>query len=98
MKTKASLTEFVWVWDELQNLKLPKHHRRICRFLSDCYLKNKAQALLMAFRNSGKSTLVGLFCAWLLYTNPNVRILIMSADYELAKKMVRNVKYDCPHH
>lgn len=92
MKSKASLTEFVWVWDELQNLKLPKHHRRICRFLSESYLKNKGQALLMAFRNSGKSTLVGLFCAWLLYTNPNVRILIMSADYELAKKMVRNVK------
>ena len=33
-----------------------------------------------------------LFCAWLLYINPNHRILIMSADYELAKKMVRNVK------
>ena len=92
MKNKATLTEFVWIWDELQSLKLPKHHRKICRFLSDSYLKNKGQALLMAFRNSGKSTLVGLFCAWLLYTNPNVRILIMSADYELAKKMVRNVK------
>ena len=39
-----------------------------------------------------KSTLVGLFCAWLLYENCNSRILIMSADYELAKKMVRNVK------
>ncbi|MBE6449234.1 MAG: hypothetical protein E7013_00845 [Alphaproteobacteria bacterium] len=89
---KASFTQFVWIWNELQGLQLPKHHRRICHFLSSNYLQKKAHALLMAFRNSGKSTLVGLFCAWLLYENSNVRILIMSADYELAKKMVRNVK------
>ena len=91
-KSKASFTQFVWIWDELQTLQIPKHHRQICHFLSDNYLNKKGHALLMAFRNSGKSTLVGLFCAWLLYENCNTRILIMSADYELAKKMVRNVK------
>ena len=93
MKTsKASLVEFVWIWDEIQKLTLPKHHHLICSFLSKCYVNNQKQALLMAFRNSGKSTLVGLFCAWLLYNNSNARILIVSADYNLAKKMVRNIK------
>ena len=90
--SKASLVEFVWIWDEIQKLTLPKHHRLICTFLSKCYANKQKQALLMAFRNSGKSTLVGLFCAWLLYNNPNARILIVSADYNLAKKMVRNIK------
>jgi hypothetical protein len=45
-----------------------------------------------AFRSSGKSTLVGLFCAWLLCRNPDLRILVLAGDFALAKKMVRNVK------
>jgi hypothetical protein len=48
--------------------------------------------LLLAFRNSGKSTLVGLFSGWLLFRYPNLRILVLAADFALAKKMVRNVK------
>ncbi len=40
----------------------------------------------------GKSTVVGLFCAWVLYRENSARILVMAADYALAKKMVRNVK------
>ncbi|MCD8570057.1 MAG: phage terminase large subunit, partial [Alphaproteobacteria bacterium] len=35
---------------------------------------------------------VGLFAAWLLYCRPHLRILVLAADFELAKKMVRNVK------
>ncbi len=83
--------EFVWIWNQTQNLSTPQHHRRMCRYLKDAW-DEKRSALLMAFRNSGKSTIVGLFCAWILRENPNTRILIMSADYELAKKMVRNIK------
>ncbi len=91
-KMTATLTEFVWIWDKCQGFTLPLHHQKICRFLSDIWKAKQKQALLMAFRNSGKSTLVGLFCAWILYIRPDTRILIMSADYGLAKKMVRNIK------
>ncbi|MBP5534846.1 MAG: phage terminase large subunit [Alphaproteobacteria bacterium] len=98
MMNKAKLIEFLWIWNQIQGLTVPEHHKAICTFLSDMLKQNKNQALLMAFRNSGKSTLVGLFCAWVLYQNPNVRILIMSADYELAKKMVRNIKRIIEHH
>ena len=98
MMNKAKLIEFLWIWNQIQGLNVPEHHKAICRFLSGMFEQNKNQALLMAFRNSGKSTLVGLFCAWVLYQNPNMRILIMSADYELAKKMVRNIKRIIEHH
>jgi hypothetical protein len=35
---------------------------------------------------------VGLFCAWLLFSDSNMRILVLAADLNLARKMVRNVK------
>lgn len=33
-----------------------------------------------------------MFCAWLLLNQPDLRILVLSAEHDLAKKMVRNVK------
>ena len=88
-----NLIEFIWIWNQIQKLSIPRHHVKMARFLSDLWLKAEHKwGLLMAFRNSGKSTLVGLFCAWALFINPNVRILVLSADHGLAKKMVRNIK------
>lgn len=85
------LIEFTWIWMEKLNFQLPRHHRAICRFLEHIWL-NEKKGLLMAFRASGKSTLVGLFCVWLLRQNPNLRILIVAADHTLAKKMVQHIK------
>jgi len=39
-----------------------------------------------------KSTIVGLFCAWLLLLNPNLRILVLAAESTLASKMVRSCR------
>lgn len=91
-KTKISFYQFSYIWFKLQSLSLPKHQRKIIKWLEKMYHSDQRQALLMAFRNSGKSTLVGLFCAWVLYDNNAIRILVMAADHSLAKKMVRNVK------
>lgn len=89
----AGFFEFVYIWLKMQGLKIPRHQRIMTRWLSALYSDtNERQGLLMAFRNSGKSTIVGLFCCWVLYTNPSLRILVMAADHALAKKMVRNVK------
>ncbi len=88
----VSLAEFVWIWNQTQNLGFPRHHRSISRWLEQRFYSKTKNSLLAAFRNSGKSTLVGLFCAWVLFKDCNRRILIMAADYELAKKMVRNIK------
>ena len=91
--TKINFYEFIYVWFKLQNQKVPHHQRKIANWLSSLWLNlEDRQGLLMAFRNSGKSTIVGLFCAWVLYRENATRILVMAADYALAKKMVRNVK------
>lgn len=91
--TKINFYEFIYVWFKLQNQSVPRHQRKIAKWLSSLWLnQDERQGLLMAFRNSGKSTVVGLFCAWVLYRENSARILVMAADYALAKKMVRNVK------
>ncbi len=83
---------FVVLWNTLQDQTTPRLHIRIARWLQTHWDQGHRELLLMAFRNSGKSTLVGLFCAWLLCRDPNLRILILAADFSLARKMVRNVK------
>ncbi|MGN0919309.1 MAG: phage terminase large subunit [Alphaproteobacteria bacterium] len=86
--------EFLWIWDKINHQKLPAHHKLIGRFLEALFTHpDKRKGLLLAFRNSGKSTLVGLFCAWLLFKNPNLRVLVVSADHALAKKMVAHTKH-----
>lgn len=85
--------EFIYLWLHIQGLKVPKHQRRMAKWLEHvCDNASERRGLLMAFRNSGKSTIVGLFCAWVLFRHNSLRILVLAADYALAKKMVRNVK------
>jgi len=90
--TDIGFHQFVEHWNQTQNLSTPALHRTICQWLSDGWHGRDPSLLLLAFRNSGKSTLVGLFAAWLLYNDPALRILVLAADHALARKMVRNVK------
>ncbi|PWC56039.1 hypothetical protein TSO221_03045 [Azospirillum sp. TSO22-1] len=92
--TEPPLTfrDFVDAWNGLQGQGTPRHHRTIVRWLAARVGGGDRRLLLMAFRGAGKSTLVGLFAAWLLRTDPNRRLLVLAADLRLAKKMVRNVK------
>lgn len=92
MNSNISLKLFAVVWNQTQNQTTPPIHLRILRWLETSWKAQDTRLLLMAFRSCGKSTLVGIFAAWLLYNNPNLRIMVMAADSILAKKMVRNVK------
>lgn len=83
---------FVEAWNAGQGLATPALHREICGWLAGRWAAGERHLLLMAFRDSGKSTLVGLFCAWLLHRDPDLRILVLAADFALARKMARNVK------
>jgi hypothetical protein len=87
-----TFAEFVEIWNKDQNQTTPTHHKKITSWLEGSWKKNERELLLMAFRNSGKSTLVGLFCAWLLVCEPSLRIMVLAADLSLARKMTRNVK------
>lgn len=88
----VSFDVFLAVWNQHQGLETPALHIKIARWLETRWRKGERELLLLAFRNSGKSTIIGLFSAWLLARNPNFRILVLAADFALARKMVRNVK------
>ncbi|HZF75302.1 MAG TPA: phage terminase large subunit [Acetobacteraceae bacterium] len=88
----ATLTEFVWIWNRLSGQATPPVHRRILAWLEARWEAGDTRLLLMAFRGCGKSTLVGLFCAWRLYRQPDTRILVLAADQALATRMVATVR------
>lgn len=83
---------FAVVWNQTQAQTTPIVHLQILRWLETSWNASDTRLLLMAFRSCGKSTLVGIFAAWLIYRNPNMRIMVLAADTILARKMVRNVK------
>jgi len=90
--TEADFKLFMVLWNQMQNLTTPAHHFQMANWLERRWMEKDLHLLLMAFRSSGKSTIVGLFAAWLLYRQTDLRILVLAADFTLAKKMVRNVK------
>lgn len=94
----ADFKLFLVLWNQRQNMATPQLHLQMAQWLEESWKKGDKRLLLMAFRSAGKSTLVGLFCGWLLYRDPNLRILVLAADFTLAKKMVRNVKRIIEHH
>ena len=83
---------FVDAWNALQNQTTPSLHTRIAAWLEGSRVEKRDRLVLLAFRSSGKSTLVGLFCAWLFACDPDLRVLVLAATHALARKMVRNVK------
>jgi hypothetical protein len=83
---------FLDMWNHGQGQKTPKLHREMAEWLELSWKCDVYKILLMAFRSAGKSSIAGLFAAWLIYKNPNIRILVLAADSALAGKMVRNVK------
>lgn len=87
-----SFRAFLEQWNLIQGLKTPQLHRQIAGWLDDCRVAGKRRLLLMVFRNAGKSTLVGLYCAFLLTRWPDLRILVISAEHGLAERMTRNVR------
>lgn len=88
----ADLLEFAWIWNHASGLGTPSVHRRVLRWLATRTTEGDRRLLLMAFRGCGKSTLVGLFCAWRLYLQPATRILVLAADHALATRMVATVR------
>ena len=89
---EADFLEFVWIWNRGHGLETPAVHRRICRWLAARREAGDRRLLLMAFRGCGKSTLVGLYCAWALLREPDCRILVLAADQPLAVRMVATVR------
>ena len=90
--------KFLDEWNRVLGLDTPAHHRRIMEFLVDVFEKNPHRGLLMAFRHSGKSTVVGIFAACVLYLQPQMRILILSAESGLSSRMVSHIRHILENH
>jgi hypothetical protein len=73
-ESSPDFLEFAWIWNHVQHQPTPAPHRRIARWLQARHDGGDQRLLLMAFRGCGKSTMVGLFCAWRLLRAPDTRI------------------------
>jgi hypothetical protein len=51
---------FIVLWNQRENRSTPKIHFRMAGWLEQNWIAGNTRLLLMAFRSSGKSTLVGL--------------------------------------
>ena len=84
--------QFADAWNHVLGYTTPRHHQDMLKFLYDVWQNPDHKGLLMAFRHSGKSTVVGIFAACVLYMRPETRILVLSAHTELAARMVAHIK------
>ncbi|MBR5904098.1 MAG: phage terminase large subunit [Alphaproteobacteria bacterium] len=84
--------DFLDAWNQILGFKTPKHHLQIMEFLVDVLNNEPHRGLLNAFRHSGKSSVVGIFVACVLYHRPETRILVLSAETGLASRMVSHVR------
>lgn len=89
---------FLDTWNGILGYKTPTHHRQIMEFLVSVWTTPPRRGLLMAFRHSGKSTVVGIFAACVLHMRPETRILILSAESGLAARMVSHVRHILENH
>lgn len=85
----VSFPEFAMVWQRWHGQNTPDLHRRMARWIAARLKADENRLLLLAFRNSGKSTLLGLLAAWLLTKDPDHRILVLAAEHALATKLSR---------
>ncbi len=90
--------KFLDTWNNLLGFKTPNHHRQIMKFLYEVLCESPHRGLLMAFRHSGKSTVVGIFAACVLYLRPQTRILILSAETGLSSRMVSHIRHILENH
>lgn len=97
----AMITEyykFLDEWNKLLGLTTPKHHKKIIKFLAGVLDNAPRRGLLMSFRHSGKSSVVGIFAACVLYLRPQTRILILSAESGLSSRMVSHIRHILENH
>ena len=83
---------YLSAWNAERRRSTPRHHVQIAEWLDRMLDEGRRRLLLMAFRGAGKSTVLGLFCAWLLTVHPAARILALSADEALARRLLRNAR------
>ena len=88
----SQYNQFLDSWNSILGLCTPAHHHIMTDFICDVVTGDVRRGLMMAFRHSGKSTIVGIFAACTLFLRPETRILILSAETHLATRMVMHIR------
>ena len=96
--TYTSASKFLDDWNGIIGFRTPAHHKKILKFLVESMRSSPRRGLLLAFRHSGKSSVVGIFAAWVLRQRPESRILILSAETKLSSRMVSHIKHILENH
>lgn len=85
-----TFAEFFAIWAQQNKWKIPKVHLKLINFLEDGDWENDTK-IVLCFRGIGKSTLIDLWVAYKLSKEPHLRFLILSADFETAKKGTQDI-------
>lgn len=82
---------FFAIWAKLQGWKVPPLHIEIIDWLADNENWENGTGVLQVFRGAAKSTILGCFITYSLVKNPELRFLILSADYNTAVKITNDL-------
>lgn len=89
---KVGFSLFLGLWNRMQSQNTPDLHYRIANWLEECWTHGRRRLVMTIFRGAGKSSLTAIFVAWVLSVDPDLRILVLSAEARLARKLVRNTR------
>lgn len=88
-KAYISFAQFYAVYATLEQFDhIPEIHFEIIRFLEALNEWENNTAVLQAFRNAAKSSIVASFIVWLLVNDPSLLIVVLSADDATAQKTI----------
>lgn len=87
---KGSFAHFLWyTWTRVLNLPKPTRVQLdIARFLTD----GPERRFIQAFRGVGKTFLTAAFVVWRLWKNPQLKVVIVSANEKLATEIATFIK------
>jgi hypothetical protein len=88
---RCTFREFYHIWAKLEGWKVPAFHEEMIEWLSNYHKWKGHTGVLQIARNHGKSTMVGVFVAWVLTQDPTFRFLIISEKKSTATKMVAHI-------
>lgn len=91
-KPRISFLAFFLLWAERMGWAVPPLHVRACAWLQDWWYSDEADGLFMLPRGHAKSTILGIFNAWLYSEDPTLRLLHQGESDQTAYKTARDTK------
>ena len=93
---KADFRNFVWfAYTEILHFSPPADLiYAIADYMQNAPLSEDdvSRGQIQCQRGAGKSVLVSIFCAWLYYCNPNIKVAVICSTQEFSRRMVKFVR------